>query len=92
MKLEEIRKLIEAATPGLEQQISWWDGFARYGIQDKPILCVDQLNFLKELVTFRTLMPKLLKVAEAAIAFRDFTGPGDRTLALYKALAALESE
>lgn len=110
MKLEEIKKLIDAATPGP------WLAHYETGLNPMVITLIeasggqnfgericgsDKFTNMEFIAASRTLMPKLLAVAEAAaeIAIPDMgCGPEDECpkcspfFKLSKAFAALEAE
>lgn len=111
MKLEDIKRICEAATPG-----PWPRAFSRFDEGDGgaaaigPIIRNDdedeedgQAQADQDFIAMaRTVLPKLLKVAEAAKRFRDSgwdeNGNCDRpdrhvaARALWEELAALESD
>lgn len=95
MKLEEIQKLIAEATPGpwpcwsdpdIASQVTV-DGLLR------PVVIADDARFI---AASRTLLPKLLRVAEAAKAFMAEGKSYDETeachVAMEDALKDLEGE
>lgn len=93
MKLEDIKKLIDAATPGpwvayQELQRSWYieDKCATATILDSAMSGSDAAF----IAASRTLMPKLLAVAEEAASLCEAYPSGHSLHVLRRALAALE--
>lgn len=104
MKLEEIKALIEAATPGpweangtgayVAMMSIFDDKIRKYVSAPQTGMCVSDGD-IAFIAASRTLLPKLLAVAEAAKAYvKAFTEPSTECLSvetIAAALAALES-